>query len=44
MDTCNKIIEVMQKKLQEKQYDPQPDVEEKERKKPKKTLKQIFYY
>ena len=43
MDTCNKILQIAQEKMKQKEYDEKPEVEEEVKKKPKKTEKQIFY-
>ncbi len=43
MDSINNIIEMLQEKIKQENYDPEPELEEKEVKKPKKTEKQLFY-
>lgn len=43
MDKCNEIIKVAQEKLKLKDYDEEPEIIEEEKKKPKKSEKQIFY-
>lgn len=42
MDTSNKILQIAQQKINLQVYDEKPEVKE-EKKKPKKTEKQIFY-
>jgi len=45
MDTCNDIIQKVQEKLKQdlENFDNDPEVEVVEKKKPKKSEKQIFY-
>lgn len=42
MESINNILEMLQEKIKQEDYDPEPEVEEVVKKKPKKTEAQIF--